>query len=129
MTYQPKVIRCRLHTGAPMELEYGITTEQANAAAQVLRAAGIKTEKLAETLWRAAEVVAGVFEVLAEAFNILADAWEKIKESGVLEITPESRARRRAQERARAKIIEQRYRAEIRRVENTRIYRRIYKPP
>ena len=38
-----------------MELEYEITTEQANAAARVLRAAGIKTEKLAETLRQAAE--------------------------------------------------------------------------
>ena len=41
-----------------MELEYEITTEQANAAARVLRAAGIKTEKLAETLRQAAEVFA-----------------------------------------------------------------------
>ena len=41
----------------------------------------------------------------------------------------EPRVRRRKRNRARAKIIEQRYRAEIRRVENTRIYRRIYKPP
>lgn len=30
---------------------------------------------------------------------------------------------------ARARVIEQKYRAEIRRVENERIYRRIYKPP
>ena len=48
-----------------MEIEYGVTTEQANAALRVLRAAGITTEKMAE----------------------------------------------------------------IRQVENTRIYRRIYKPP
>lgn len=48
-----------------MELEYEITTEQANAAAQVLRAAGIKTEKLAETLRQAAEVFAMAFGVVA----------------------------------------------------------------
>lgn len=101
-----------------MELEYEITTEQANAAARVLRAAGIKTEKLAETLRQAAEVL-----------NILSDAWEQIEESGVLDIVEEPRARRRKQNRARARVIEQKYRAEIRRVENERIYRRIYKPP
>lgn len=33
-----------------MEIEYGVTTEQANAALRVLRAAGINTEKMAEIL-------------------------------------------------------------------------------
>lgn len=112
-----------------MELEYEITTEQANAAAQVLRAAGVKTEKIAETLRQAAEVLAMAFDVVAKALNILSDAWEQIVESGVLDIVEEPRARRRKQNRTRARLIEQRYRAEIRRVENTRIYRRIYKPP
>ena len=36
---------------------------------------------------------------------------------------------RRAMERSRARAIEQRYRAEIHRVERERFYRRIYKPP
>lgn len=112
-----------------MELEYEITTEQASAAARVLRAAGIKTEKLAETLRQAAEVFAMAFGVVAEAFNILSDTWEQIEESGVLDIVEEPRARRKKQNRARARVIEQKYRAEIRRVENERIYRRIYKPP
>ena len=84
-----------------MELEYEITTEQVNAAARVLRAAGIKTEKLAETLRQAAEVLATAFGVVAEAFNILSDAWEKIEESGVLDIVEEPRARRRKKNRAR----------------------------
>ena len=112
-----------------MELEYEITTEQANAAARVLRAAVIKTEKLAETLRQAAEVFAMAFGVVAEAFNILSDTWEQIEESGVLDIVEEPRARQRKQNRALARVIEQKYRAEIRRVENERIYRRIYKPP
>lgn len=41
----------------------------------------------------------------------------------------EPRARRRKQERTRARYIEQHYRAEIRRCEQSRPYRRIYKPP
>ena len=78
---------------------------------------------------QAAEVLATAFGVVAEAFNILSDAWEKIEESGVLDIVEEPRARRRKKNRARARVIEQKYRAEIRRVENEHIYRRIYKPP
>lgn len=112
-----------------MEIEYGVTTEQANAAARVLRAAGIKTEKLAEILQQATEVITRAFEMLSGAFKTIADAWENIKESGVLDAAMEPRVRRRKQERARAKMIEQRYRAEIRQVENEHIYRRIYKPP
>ena len=45
------------------------------------------------------------------------------------EIGRESRVRRRKMERSRARAIEQRYRAEIHRVERERFYRRIYKPP
>ena len=41
----------------------------------------------------------------------------------------ENRARRRKMERSRAQAIEQRYRAEIHRVERERFCRRIYKPP
>lgn len=41
----------------------------------------------------------------------------------------EPRARRRKVERDRARAIEQRYRAEIRRCEREKPYRRIYKPP
>ena len=93
------------------------------------RAAGINTEKMVEILQQATEVITRAFEMLSGAFKTVADAWENIKESGVLDAAMEPRVRRRKQERARAKIIEQRYRAEIRRVENTRIYRRIYKPP
>ena len=45
------------------------------------------------------------------------------------EIGRESRVRRRKMERSRAQAIEQRYRAEIHRVERERFCRRIYKPP
>ena len=45
------------------------------------------------------------------------------------EIGRESRVRRRKMERSRARAIEQRYRAEIHRVERERFCRRIYKPP
>lgn len=41
----------------------------------------------------------------------------------------EPRARRRKAERDKARAIEQRYRAEIRRCEREKPYRRIYKPP
>ena len=84
---------------------------------------------MAEILQQATEVITRAFEMLSGAFKTIADAWENIKESGVLDAAMEPRVRRRKQERARAKMIEQRYRAEIRQVENTRIYRRIYKPP
>jgi hypothetical protein len=47
--------------------------------------------------------------------------------AALLEVEP--RAQRRKKARSRARFIEQRYRAEIRRAEGERIYRRIYKPP
>ena len=112
-----------------MELEYEITTEQANAAARVLRAAGIKTEKLAETLRQAAEVLAMAFGVVAEAFNILSDAWEQIEESGVLDIVEEPRAPPRKMNPARGRGVATKIPPGNKRVETERIYRRIYKPP
>ena len=51
---------------------------------------------------------------------------EELEESGFFDSTY-PRARQR--ERERARIIEQKYRAEIRRCERERPYRRIYKPP
>ena len=54
----------------------------------------------------------------------LDDLWKELEEIG-----RESRVRRRKMERSRARAIEQRYRAEIHRVERERFYRRIYKPP
>ena len=50
-------------------------------------------------------------------------------EKAISDIETEPRARRRKAERDRARRIEQRYRAEIRRCERERPYRRIYKPP
>lgn len=72
-----------------MEIEYGVTTEQANAALRVLRAAGINTEKMAEILQQATEVITRAFEMLSGAFKTIADAWENIKESGVLDAAME----------------------------------------
>ena len=112
-----------------MEIEYGVTAEQANAALRILRDAGINTEQMAEILQKAIEVITRAFEMLSGTFKTIADAWENIKESGVLDVETNPRARQRKQERARARMIEERYRAEIRQVEKTKIYRRIYKPP
>lgn len=62
---------------------------------------------------------------ISAAFGKLEALAQAIEES--FEMTP--RARRRKVERERARHIEQRYRAEIRRCERDKPYRRIYKPP
>ena len=77
------------------------------------------TEKILDALNFISGAIRETFDKLTAVFRELAEELEPI------DIEP----RRRKRNRARAKIIEQRYRAEIRRVENTRIYRRIYKPP
>ncbi len=53
--------------------------------------------------------------------------FQQMEESGAFYIEP--RARRWKRDRERARRIEQEYRAEIRRCERQRFYRRIYKPP
>lgn len=81
-----------------------------------------------------AERVKIAFEEAAEAISRLASLFDTFKEFEELEkeleeIGREPRARRRRMARSRARAIEQRYRAEIRRLERNRFCRRIYKPP
>lgn len=93
-----------------------------------------KAIKEAARIW-AERVRIAIEEAVAAFSNILLqigppdlealdDLWKELEEIG-----RESRVRRRKMERSRARAIEQRYRAEIHRVERERFYRRIYKPP
>lgn len=78
--------------------------------------------------------IGGVYEEeqadrLKECVTLIAEkAGISLEEAAAL-LEVEPRARRRKKARSRARFIEQRYRAEIRRAEGERIYRRIYKPP
>ena len=86
-------------------------------------------ERVACTIEEIAEEIAHIIQKSAEtlvdvAGKILEELGEAISDSET-----EPRARRRKVERDRARRIEQRYRAEIRRCERERPYRRIYKPP
>ena len=92
----------------------------------------------AEALCKAARIFAErvkiAFEEAAEVLSRLASLFDPFKEFEELEkelekIGREPRARRRRMARSRARAIEQRYRAEIRRFERDRFCRRIYKPP
>ena len=76
-----------------------------------------------------AERVACTIEEIAETLVDLAGKILEELEKAISDIETEPRARRRKAERDRARRIEQRYRAEIRRCERERPYRRIYKPP
>ncbi len=72
--------------------------------------------------------IAAVEEAIPALVDILKEITRAIEEElAVLDIEP--RARRRKQDRERARRIEQEYRAEIRRCERQQFYRRIYKPP
>ncbi len=72
--------------------------------------------------------IAAVEEAIPALVDILTEITRAIEEElAVLDIEP--RARRRKRDRERARRIEQEYRAEIRRCERQRFYRRIYKPP
>lgn len=85
---------------------------------------GISMEEAAERISRAIqEVVQSVKDLCDGLIRI----FEQIEESGVFDI--ESRHRRRKRDRDRARLIEQRYNAEIRRCERARPFRRVYKPP
>lgn len=74
------------------------------------------------------EAVAAFSKILLAVGPPDLEALDDLREE-LEEIGRESRARRRKMERSRARAIEQRYRAEIHRVERERFYRRIYKPP
>lgn len=77
-------------------------------------------EALAEIM-NTLEALRGGIESACEALREFAEELE------LLDVEP--RARRRKRARTRARYIEQHYRAEIRRCERSRLYRRIYKPP
>ena len=89
-------------------------------------------EKAGISLEEAAAAISNVLQVitdgLKEVFGGPKYVLQEIEEAAAL-LEVEPRARRRKKARSRARFIEQRYRAEIRRAEGERIYRRIYKPP
>lgn len=108
----------------------GFTAEQAES---IREAARKYAERTTLTVEEATEKILGALNfiisgAIREAFDKLTAVFRELAEE-LEPINIEPRVRRRKRNRARAKMIEQRYRAEIRRVENTRIYRRIYKPP
>lgn len=100
----------------------GFTEEEAKA---IKEAARIWAERVRIAI---EEAVAAFSNILLQIgppdLETLDDLWKELEEIG-----RESRVRRRKMERSRARAIEQRYRAEIHRVERERFYRRIYKPP
>lgn len=107
----------------------GFTAEQAESIREAARKYAERTTFTAE---EATEKILGALNFISgeirEAFDKLTAVFRELAEE-LEPIDIEPRVRRRKRNRARAKIIEQQYRAEIRRAENTRIYRRIYKPP
>lgn len=101
-------------------------------AERLKECATLLAEKAGVSLEEAAAAISNVLQVITdgfkEIFGNLKAAFQEIEEvTALLEV--EQRARRRKKARSRARFIEQRYRAEIRRAEGERIYRRIYKPP
>ena len=104
------------------------TAEQAEiireAARKYAERTMITAEEATEKILDALNFISGA---IREAFDKLTAVFRELAEE-LKPIDIESRARRK-QNRTRARLIEKRYRAEIRRAENTRIYRRIYKPP
>lgn len=101
-------------------------------AEKLAEASKIFAEKTGISLERAAAVIKEFAQALwdeaEKAFGCVGTLFGEIEEMAkMLEVEP--RHQRRTQARVWAKDIEQRYRAEIRRVERERIYRRTYKPP
>lgn len=96
------------------------------------KAARELSERTTLAVEEALGVILGVLETLRDgieaAFGAAETAMQELAEElELLDVEP--RARRRKRERTRARYIEQHYRAEIRRCELSRPYRRIYKPP
>lgn len=112
-----------------------VTDEQAEAALRVLNAAGIDTQGLAEAVIEIAYALQTAIEAAVEIIRAalppivdrLSEILEEVEEAGRFE--EETRARRRRINRERARLIEQRYKAQIRHNERAKPYRRIYKPP
>lgn len=107
----------------------GFTEEQEESLREAVRKLAERTtlsmEEAAERLLDAARYVLNIFR---SEFNKFSAAFRELAEE-LKSLNIEPRARRRKRMRARANEIERRYREEIRQAENTRIYRRIYKPP
>lgn len=101
--------------------------------AEELKEAARKLAEWTRTAFEEAEeAITRILSAVEKAIPTLVDVLEEItraveEELAVLDIEP--RARRRKRDRERARRIEQEYRAEIRRCERQRFYRRIYKPP
>lgn len=97
----------------------------AEESAALAERTGVSLEEAAAAISRA---IQALWDYVSSAFDSLTTA---INELGEEQAAPgiEPRARRRKEARSRARFIEQRYRAEIRRAEGERWYRRIYKPP
>ena len=86
-------------------------------------------ERVTCTTEEIAEEIAYLIQKTAETVvNVAGRILEEL-EKMISDTETEPRARRRKVERDRARDIEQRYRAEIRRCEREKPYRRIYKPP
>lgn len=100
----------------------GFTEEEAEV---IKEAARIWAERVRIAVEEAVAAFARILSQIGPPdLEALDDIREELEENG-----RESRARRRKMERSRAQAIEQRYRAEIHRVERERFCRRIYKPP
>lgn len=97
----------------------------AEESAALTERTGLSLEEAAAAISRA---IQALWDCVSSTFDRLTTA---INELGEEQDTPgiEPRARRRKKARSRARLIEQKYRAEIRRAESERWYRRIYKPP
>lgn len=106
----------------------GLTDEERQRVREVAR---VLAARVRIALEEAAELLSVIIQEAGAAAETLADAFlklrEELEECGAFDIEP--RAQRRKRERSRARSIEQQYRAEIRRCERERPYRRIYKPP
>ena len=104
-----------------MIFRYGFTEEEAEAIREVAR---IWAERVKHHIEEVIEEVLHIVSAGSSEFEKLDDLRKELEEIG-----REPRARRRKMERSRARAIEQRYRAEIHRVERERFCRRIFKPP
>lgn len=105
-----------------MIILFGFTEEEAEALREAAR---VWAERVRIAYEEAAEAISRIISAVGSSeFESL----EKLRKE-LEEIGREPRARRRKLERDRARAIEQRYRAEIRRFERDRFCRRIFKPP
>lgn len=103
--------------------EYFESPPAKSGLAEILEAAGVSAERLAEIIGKLADALSAVFGKIDDIFD---DLKEQCAEA--LEKAEWDRQNRR-ENRERARFMEQRYRAEIKRLEQRRFARRIWKPP